>query len=168
MSDQAASQYTSLFTGGLSVLSLKTEYRSLKENPVNDFYKPCLSNSINYKRATSFFKSTVYNVIGTSIVDFARRGGYTQIICSPELSEEDINSIALGYARKSKVIENSLIQEIEELLASQETAFNTRVLATLISVGALDIKIAVRADKKGLYHEKIRGFFRRFRECRQF
>ena len=157
MSDQAASQYAS-FLGDLSVLNLKTEYRSLKENPVEDFYRPCLLNSNSYKRATSFFKSTVYNVIGTSIVEFARRGGYTQVICSPELSEEDIDSIALGYARKSKVIENNLIQQIEALLASDETAFNTRVLATLISVGALDIKIAVRADKKGLYHEKI-GIF---------
>lgn len=158
MSDQAASQYTSVFLGDLSVLNLKTEYRSLKENPVEDFYRPCLLNSNSYRRATSFFKSTVYNVIGTSIVEFARRGGYTQIICSPELSEEDVDSIALGYARKSKVIEASLIQQIEALLASHETTFNTRVLATLISVGALDIKIAVRADKKGLYHEKIGVF----------
>ena len=74
------------------------------------------------------------------------------------MSEEDIDSIALGYARKSKIVEDSLIQQIEELLASHETAFNTRVLATLISVGALDIKVAVRADKKGLYHEKIGVF----------
>ena len=74
------------------------------------------------------------------------------------MSEEDIDSIALGYARKSKIVEDNLIQQIEELLASHETAFNTRVLATLISVGALDIKVAVRADKKGLYHEKIGVF----------
>ena len=157
MSDQAASQYAS-FLGDLSVLNLKTEYRSLKENPVEDFYRPCLLNSNSYKRATSFFKSTVYNIIGTSIVEFARRGGYTQIICSPELSKEDIDSIALGYAWKSKVVENNLIQQIKALLASRETAFNTRVMATLISVGALDIKIAIRADKKGLYHEKIGVF----------
>ena len=158
MSNQTASQHATTFLGNLSVLDLKTEYRSLKENPVEDFYSPCLLSSNSYKRATSFFKSTVYNVIGTSIIEFARRGGYTQIICSPELSEEDIDSIALGYAQKSKVVENNLIQQIEALLASDETAFNTRVLATLISIGALDIKIAVRADKKGLYHEKI-GIF---------
>ena len=33
-----------------------------------------------------------------------------------------------------------------------------QVLATLISVGALDIKVALRADRKGIYHEKI-GIF---------
>lgn len=158
MSSQSANQSAHDFLGDLSVLDLKTEYRSLKEDPVRDFYRPCLLNAINYKRAVGFFRSTVYQVIGTSIVEFARRGGRTQLICSPELSEEDIDSIALGYAQKSEIIENQLLQQIEVLLASEETAFNTRLLATLISISALEIKVAVRADRKGLYHEKI-GIF---------
>ena len=146
------------FLGDLSALDLMTEYRSLKEDPVKEFYRPCLLNAISYKRAVGYFRSTVYNVIGPSIVEFARRGGHTELICSPELSEEDIDSIALGYARKSEVVGEKLFQQIEELLAAEETAFNTRVLATLVSVGALEIKVAVRADRKGLYHEKI-GIF---------
>lgn len=158
MSGQIASRDASTFLGDLSVLDLKTEYRSIKEDPVRDFYRPCLLNAIRYKRAVGFFRSTVFNVIGTSIVEFARRGGRTELICSPELSEEDIDSIALGYARKSEVVENRLIEQIEALLASEETSFNTRVLATLISVGALEIKVSVRADRKGLYHEKIGVF----------
>ena len=146
------------FLVDLSVLDLKTEYRSLKEDPVRDFYRPCLLNADNYRRAVGFFRSTVYNVIGPSIIEFTRRGGRTELICSPELSEEDIDSIAFGYARKSEVIQNALIQQIEMLLASESTAFNTRVLATLIAVGALNIKVAVRADRKGLYHEKLGVF----------
>lgn len=146
------------FLGDLSVLNLKTEYRSLKEDPVAEFYRPCLQHSILYKRAAGYFRSTIYNVIGSSVIEFARRGGKIRLICSPELSEGDIDSIALGYARKSEIIEERLIQEIETLLASSNAAYNTRILATLISVGALDIKIAIRSDKKGLYHEKI-GIF---------
>ena len=146
------------FLGDLSILDLTTEYRSLKEDPVREFYRPCLLNAICYKRAVGYFRSTVYNVIGASIVEFARRGGRAELICSPELSEEDIDSIALGYARKREVVGDRLFQQIEELLAAEETAFNTRVLATLVSVGALEIKVAVRADRKGLYHEKIGVF----------
>ena len=158
MSSQVANHDAHPFLDDLSVLDLKTEYRSLKEDPVRDFYRPCLLNSVNYKRAVGYFRSTVYNVIGTSIVEFARRGGRTELICSPELSEEDIDSIALGYARKSEVVGDGLSQQIEDLLAAEETAFNTRVLATLVLVGALEIKVAVRADRKGLYHEKIGVF----------
>lgn len=158
MSRHIANHDTRPFLGDLSVLDLKTEYRSLKEDPVREFYRPCLLNAISYKRAVGYFRSTVYNVIGTSIVEFARSGGRTELICSPELSEEDIDSIALGYARKSDIVGYRLFQQIEELLAAEETAFNTRLLATLVSVGALEIKVAVRADRKGLYHEKI-GIF---------
>lgn len=158
MINQVAHRDSHSFLGDLSVLDLDTEYRSLKEDPVTEFYRPCLLNAIRYKRAVGYFRSTVYNVIGSSFVEFARRGGQTQLICSPELSEEDIDSIALGYARKSKVVGDSLSQQIEELLAAEETALNTRVLATLVSVGALEIKVAIRADRKGLYHEKIGVF----------
>lgn len=158
MSSQIAKHNSNSFLGDLSVLDLKTEYRSLKEDPVREFYRPCLLNAVSYKRAVGYFRSTVYNVIGTSIVEFARRGGRTELICSPELSEEDIDSIALGYARKSDLVGHTLSLQIEELLTAEETAFNTRVLATLVSVGALEIKVALRADRKGLYHEKI-GIF---------
>lgn len=128
-----ASREAPVFLGDLSILDLNTEYRSLKEDPVRDFYRPCLLNANKYRRAVGFFRSTVYNVIGAPIVEFARRGGRAELICSPELSEEDTDSIALGYARKSEVVENSLIQQIEVLLASGDTAYNTRVLATLIT-----------------------------------
>ena len=146
------------FLGDLSILNLITEYRSLKEDCVREFYRPCLLNAVSYKRAVGYFRSTVYNVIGTSIIEFTRRGGRTELICSPELTEEDIESIALGYARRSEVIGARLCQHIEELLAAETTAFGARVLATLVSVGALEIKVAIRADRKGLYHEKIGVF----------
>lgn len=158
MSAQVGINNAPLFLGDLSVLDLKTEYRSLKEDPVRGFYRPCLLNSISYKRAVGFFRSTVFDVIGTSIVEFSRRGGQTKLICSPELTEQDIDRIALGYARMTEVVEESLIQQIEALLTSDASSFNARVLSTLISVGALEIKVALRADRKGLYHEKIGVF----------
>ena len=158
MSSHPASARVPTFLGDLSILDFKTEYRSLKDDPVRDFYRPCLLNSTKYRRAVGYFRSTVYYVLGTPMVEFARRGGRTELVCSPELTEEDIDSIVLGYARRSKVVENRLIQQIEALLASEDTAFATRVLATLIAVGALEIKVAVRTDRKGLYHEKI-GIF---------
>lgn len=44
MNNQVLSQDSLAFSGDLSLLDIKTEYRSLKEDPVNDFYKPCLLN----------------------------------------------------------------------------------------------------------------------------
>jgi superfamily II DNA or RNA helicase len=144
--------------GDLSALQLKTEYRSLKEDPAREFYRQCLLNSTIYKRAVGYFRSSVFLVIGPALIEFCRRGGSTKLICSPELDADDVEAIAAGYARRSEWVAQRLIQEIDRLLASDETAYPTRVLATLVSVHALEIKLAVRADRKGLYHEKIGVF----------
>ena len=147
-----------LFFGDLSALELSTEYRSLKDDPVRSFYRQCLLNSISYKRAVGYFRSSVFLVIGPSMIDFSRRGGRTQLICSPELDADDIDSIALGYAGRSDLVAEQLVEQIDSLLASEETAHSTRILATLISAGSMDLKLAIRMDRKGLYHEKIGVF----------
>lgn len=146
------------FMGDLSILSLETEYRSLKSDPVAAFYRPCLLNSNLYKRAAGYFRSSIYTVIGSPLVEFVRRGGVVQLICSPQLSPDDIDRIADGYARREQLIAERTVEDIERLLSDEATARHTRLLATLISVGALDLKLATRADRKGLYHEKI-GIF---------
>lgn len=146
------------FMGDLAEFDFETEYRSIKESPATSFYRPCLLNSTNYKRAVGYFRSSVYLVIGPSVIEFARRGGKISLICSPELSQEDIDGIAAGYGKRSAIIEKRLIADIDRLLADGDTSYPTQVLATLISSGALDIKVALRADRKGLYHEKIGVF----------
>ncbi len=146
------------FIGDLSSISLETEYRSLKDGPVKNFYVPCLRSSTSYKRAVGYFRSSIMLVIGSALVEFARRGGKTLLICSPELKPDDVDIIASGYARRSDLIEATLIEQIDELLASDQTAYTTRILATLVAVGSLEIKLAVRGDRKGLYHEKIGVF----------
>jgi superfamily II DNA or RNA helicase len=147
------------FLGDLSKIAFKTEYRSLKEEPAVQFYRPCLLNATLYKRAVGYFRSSVFLVVGTSIVEFARRGGKISLVCSPELHPDDVDGIAAGYARRSDLIEKRLISDIDKLLCESGTSYQTQVLATLISAGSLDIKLALRADRKGLYHEKI-GIFR--------
>jgi superfamily II DNA or RNA helicase len=143
---------------GLSTLHIETEYRSGKDDPVGRFYKPCLQRAIKYRRAVGYFRSSVYTVIGQATIEFALRGGTMQLICSPELDNDDIDSIALGYARRSERVSQVIRTEFDALLADPRTNHASRVLATLIAAGALEIKLAVRADSKGLYHEKM-GLF---------
>ena len=147
------------FLGDLSQLQFRTEYRSLKDDPAEEFYQPCLLNAATYKRAVGYFRSTVFLVVGTSILDFAKRGGHIGLICSPELTSEDIAGIATGYAKRAEILESILLSQIDSLLSESGTSYQTKVLATLIAVDALNIKVALRSDRNGVYHEKI-GIFR--------
>jgi len=146
------------YSGNLSALDLDTEYRSLKDNPVANFYTKCLREASRYDRAVGYFRSTVFLVIGAAVIEFARRGGKIRIICSPALDQEDVEQIAFGYAQRSAGIASTLIAQFDALLADQRTAFGARILATLISTGVLEIKLAERRDRKGIYHEKIGVF----------
>lgn len=80
------------------------------------------------------------------------------MICSPDLDRGDIEYIASGYAQRLASVEDTLIAQFDALLADRRTAFAARTLATLIATDALEIKIAERRDRKGIYHEKIGVF----------
>ncbi len=154
----APSPESPAFSGDLSSLTLGTEYRSMKDDPVGSFYHLCLQNADRYKRAVGYFRSTVFVVIGPAILEFARRGGKIDLICSPDLDPDDVQQIAGGYARRTDVIAKSLTEQFDKLLADQGTAGPARTLATLIAAGTLELKLAVLANGRGIYHEKI-GIF---------
>lgn len=147
-----------VFRGDLSKLDLDTEYRSTKNDPVETFYKKCLRNADLYQRAVGYFRSSVLLIIGRTLLEFARRGGRIQLICSPSLSDEDVRSISGGYARRDEVLASAVIEEFDRLLAEPSTAFPAKVLATLISCGALEVRLAELNSGNGIYHEKI-GLF---------
>lgn len=143
---------------GLSGLRFLTEYRTGDSDPVQEFYRPCLQKSSNYKRAVGYFRSSIYLIIGTAAIEFARRGGTIRLICSPSLTFEDLESIESGYEARIKNVSALMVAEIDRLLASDRSAYRTRVLATLIGIGSLDIRLALRPEAHGIYHEKMGVF----------
>lgn len=143
---------------GLASLTLQTEYRTGSSDPIKGLYIPCLSQSILYKRAVGYFRSSVYLIAGAAIIDFAQRGGKIKLICSPELDADDIETIRAGYLERTEVASDRIIDEIDRLIADPSTKYQIRVLATLVAVGSLEIQIAIREPSQGLYHEKIGVF----------
>ena len=144
---------------GLSSLDLAPSYRTGQSDPVGDFYKPCIEYATEYDRAVGYFRSTIYLVIGDSIVDFAMRGGKIRLICSPVMYEDDATSIESAYEERQSKLASAVELEIDQMLGTPNGMYPTKVLATLVLVGSLDIKLALRRANQGLYHEKI-GIFR--------
>jgi superfamily II DNA or RNA helicase len=145
-------------TRGLDALPIRTEYRTGEQDLVGDFYEPCLERSVRYDRAVGYFKSTVFVAVGSALIDFARRGGIYRVVCSPQLSEDDIEAIGKGYEDRQALIERALQADIEGLLAHADTRERTVAIATLIAVGRMDIRIAFRPPQLGLFHEKLGVF----------
>ena len=141
---------------GLKNHIIKSEYRSLIDNVVRDFYIPLLGEAVVYRRAVGFFSSTVLAEISSGIYGLVRNGGHIQLIASPFLSEEDIQAIRQGYTDRETIIKTAIRRELREPRNSfQENRLN--FLANLIADEILDIKIAVTDNNGlfGMYHEKM-------------
>lgn len=136
---------------------IKTEYRSLIDNVVQDFYIPLLREANSYKRAVGFFSSTSLVEISKGIGSMAERGGHIQIVASPYLSDEDLDAIRKGYENRDRIIEDALIRSLSDEHTDYYSMQRLNLLAALIADGILDIRIAYTEDQAGIgmYHEKM-------------
>ena len=148
-------------------LSLDSSYRSDRHNLLTDFYLPCLEESVQYSRAVGYFTSGTLSAAAKGLNKFIGRRGYVRLVASPELTEEDVAAIRLGYKQRDEVISNSLVVSLRGSPLGPPTEQRLGFLAWLISEGLLDIKIAVVEARGGLgiYHEKI-GIFQDDQEGR--
>lgn len=136
---------------------IKTEYRSLIDNVVQDFYIPLLKEANSYRRAVGFFSSTSLVEISKGIGSMAARGGHIQIVASPYLSDEDVAAIRKGYEDRDRIIEGALLRSLSDEHTDYYSVQRLNLLATLIAEGVLDIRIAYTEDQAGIgmYHEKM-------------
>lgn len=141
---------------GLQNHKVKSEYRSLIDNVVQDFYIPLLRDAVSYKRAVGFFSSSSLIEISKGIAEMASKDGRIQIVASPYLSDEDVEAIKKGYDDRNKIIEKALLSQLEEP-NDYYSMQRLNLLAALIADGVLDIRIAYTEDKNGMgmYHEKM-------------
>lgn len=135
-------------------MDIKYSYTSKSDvNIADSFLIPALKCTSIYKRSVGFFCSSVLNSIMDGIITLARNGGRIRLIASPQLSEEDIQAINLGYEHKDSLISaaftRDFVKEIEQL-----NDIRLQMLYDLIRKGILDIKIAVTEDI-GIYHDKL-------------
>ncbi len=142
----------------LSHLKLNEKYRTGDSQLITGFYAPCLKNSRLYDRAVGYFRSSVFLLIGPEVLDFAKRGGKIRLVCSPSISQIDIDALVNGYKSRKELLDKSLSEDIDDLLDNRQIAKNVEALATLIAVGSLEVKIAFKPRASGIFHEKL-GLF---------
>lgn len=137
----------------LKDINIDLAYRSDDNDMVKDFYNPVLSEAKIYKRAVGYF--TVSSLINAAqgLSNMIENGGKVEIIASPKLSKEDIDTISLGYKMKDDVVLDALIREFNDI-KSEKITERLNYIATLIADDRLDIKIALM-DYYGAYHEKF-------------
>ena len=143
---------------GLREVDIRLSYISKgMDNIVDSFLIPALSCSKVYKRSVGFFSSSVFELLGVGFEKLIENNGTIQVICSPELSEEDVKAIKLGYKLKAELKKEAINKDIENVL-SELSNDNLLMLSTLISKGILNVIVVDVIDSIGMYHDKL-GYF---------
>ena len=143
----------------LTDLRLQEEYFSGDSDLIEEFYRPCLSEAIKYHRSVGYFRSSVFILIAPDVISFVKRGGKIRLVSSPCLTEDDIEAIDSGYKSKFDCVYSALDRDIDSLLENQPVSKNSEALATLIALGAMDVKLAFLPEAQGDYHAKLGVFY---------
>lgn len=135
-------------------LNIKLSYISCgEENIAKSFLVPTLKQAKLYQRSVGFFSSTVLAPIIDGIVAMARKGGKIQLVASPQLSEQDVKAINLGYEQREEIINTAFTRDFIAAMENLDDD-HLKLLVSLIANGTLDIKIAV-TNSVGMYHDKL-------------
>lgn len=146
----------------LKDLDIKFAYDSDEDDILNEFYIPTLSTSIKYFRLSGFFTSKTLAIAARGMEKFIKNNGKMELICSAKLNEEDIEMIKIAHANPLKILEESMINELDDI-ENEFVKDHVSALGWMIVHGQLKIKIAIVHDKNeqpliGLFHQKI-GIF---------
>ena len=135
----------------------KSIYRSRIDNFDADFMIPSYSRSIKLDRGAGYFtlSSLIWSIDG--IIRFIENGGRMRLICSPELSSDDVKIIELGNSLTDKHVTRSMLNQLElDNEISDEDIHKLDIICNMIADGNLSIKVAFMPI--GKYHEKF-GIF---------
>src|SRR5205085_2566666 len=68
----------------------------------------------------------------------------------------DVEAMALGY--ESRANDDAIVREVDEVLADPSGYAAATLLASLVARGTLEIQIAFRPGRQGIFHDKV-GIF---------
>ncbi len=123
-------------------------YYSKKDNPLENFYIPALSASIQYDRSAGYFSSSALAAAAAGVARLIQNQGRMRLLVGAELSEGDVEAIRQGYDLKEKINQRLL----ERFPNPQDALLKARleVLAWMVAEGTLEIKVVLPKDTDGL------------------
>ena len=146
-----------MYMGGIFLLKnedIKFKYDSDKDDIVNEFYIPVLSNSVEYYRMSGYFSSSSLAIAARGIADFILNNGKMKLLCNAQLTKEDYDIIEKTNQDPVEFIQESFIHDLHNI----EDNFirdHVKALGWMLANGFLEIKIAIPKDKKGIFHSKV-------------
>lgn len=132
---------------------LEFSYNSADDDIVREFYNRVLSEAVRYDRISGFFNSTSLAVAAYGMTNFIKNEGHMRLLCSAQLSSEDLNSINNSDDLKD-IIDKNFLNEFSNL-KDEFVRNHVELLGWMIANDFLEIKIGVLKNQDGEYQGGI-------------
>ena len=137
-------------------LDFEPSYNSSKNDLVEEFYIPVLSEAVTYDRVTGFFNSQSLALAARGLKKFICNGGKMRLLCGAELSPKDFDAI-LNPLDIIEEISDNFLEDLNSIF--DEIQLNhIKILAWMVENELLEIKIGIVKNEfgyvGGILHEK--------------
>ncbi|MBT5170897.1 MAG: DEAD/DEAH box helicase family protein [Candidatus Nitrosopelagicus sp.] len=137
----------------------KLSWNSLRDNCIEDFYKPALKNCELYQRLSGYFSSSVFAHIALEILEFVETGGRMELVTSPELSRLDKETFEQSVLEREKLCSSIFLPDLKNDPDNLKFEFS-KIMGYMLTneidnKPQLEIKIAVPSSGAGIYHQKV-------------
>ena len=139
---------------GLRELSLKEEYRSDRDNLIEEFFIPCLDNCIEYDRAVEY--ATLKSLTGYyfGLKSFLENNVQIRIVTGHRLRTSDLNILSKLYGKKNGKLSLNLTPTKEKKFATLKQMIDTNKLKIKIAIPNSDEVYGTFSEKIGIFHDE--------------
>ena len=131
---------------------IKHYYDSDEDDILNDFYIEVLKRARFYRRLTGAFSSTILAGAAKGMSQFIKNGGKMELICWATLSEKDVKAINDGIKTPNEIISSHTSKKLSlDKIENKLIEDHLKALAWMVSEDLIEIKIAVKTAKDGMY-----------------
>lgn len=136
---------------GIRGLSLKEEYRSDRDNLIEEFFLPCLDNCIEYDRAVEFASINSLISYYYGLKSFLDSNVHLRFVIGHRLRTSDLNILQNLFSNKNRIL---------SIKPNPDQKKHISILDKMIETKNLEIKIAIPKSEElnGSFSEKI-GIF---------
>ncbi len=139
---------------GLRELSLKEEYRSDRDNLIEEFFIPCLDNCIEYDRAIEY--ATLKSLTGYyfGLKSFLENSVQIRIVTGHRLRTSDLNILSKLYGKKNGMPSGKLNPTKEKKISVLNQMIETNKLKIKIAIPHSDEVYGSFSEKIGIFHDE--------------
>ena len=137
---------------GLRDITIKEEYRSDRDNLIEEFFLPCLDNCIQYDRAVEYATTKSLSAYYFGLKGFLENSVQLRIVTGHRFRTSDLNLLARLYASKNGKHSFNLHNKEKKSILSQ--MIETNKLKIKIAIPTSDEVYGYFSEKIGIFHDE--------------